>query len=152
LNRLRQVRKSSDLRLIIPIAIAASLLAGCSSSVTSVPPVDLKAVAVATTSGPKICHRMATSLALRQLPAAMGRLEVPSEWTAGRQVVTSAAVELRGLTSEAPQQLAYALDGAARALSPLARIMPDEASIGRAVSSLETLATVSQDLCSFGST
>jgi len=137
------------LSVILPFG-AAVLLAGCSSSASPASNPHLPAVPVVSTSGPKICRQLAANLSLRQLPAAVTRLEVPSERALGRQVVATASAELRTLAGESPQSLASSLDEAAAGIAPLATVLPTQSTINRATSALDSLATTSQSICSFG--
>jgi hypothetical protein len=135
--------------LVLSVGVGA-VFAGCSSSASVSPtPAHISAVAVPLTPGPKVCRQLASDLALRQLPAAMSRLEVSSEWTVGRQVVVTAESDLRRIAAGAPKSLAPALDATADALVPLATSAPSQNSIDGAINALDTLATAGQQVCSF---
>jgi hypothetical protein len=126
------------------------LLAGCSSSTApTLSASHLAVLPVPSTSGPRVCHQIAANLALRQLPTAISRLEIPSEQTVGRQVVGASASELRSLAAGSPKTLAASLEAAADALTPLATAAPNQSAINKATSALERLATNSQSICSF---
>jgi hypothetical protein len=129
-----------------------TVMAGCSSSgSTAASKTPLSEVAIEKTSGPAICGHLASDAALRRLPAALSRLEVPSEWTAGRQVVTESQSDLKGMAGSAPRPLAAAMEATANALDPLAISAPTQPSINRVVGALDVLATTGQQVCSFGS-
>jgi len=129
---------------------AGLLLFGCSSSPNTIKPVaGLVASAQPHTSGPAVCHTLASKVGLRQLPSALENLYSKPIATKVHNAIANAITELSQLGDSAPKALAQSIQQAETSLRPLLAPLPTPKSVVAASNNVGNLATQVQQTCHF---
>jgi predicted flavoprotein YhiN len=132
------------------MAAVSVSLAACGSSAAPAHKVPELAVAAEPhTSGPAVCHTLATETGLRQLPAALTDLYSAPKKSAVEAVIAQSTTELNQLAPSAPARLATAMKEAASAVSGLSGSNPSVQSVTTAGTDLTTLSNQVQSVCHF---
>jgi hypothetical protein len=144
-----RVAQASTLVLAVAAAGCGATASSDSASGPSAPS-GIVAVAEPRTDGPRVCHQLAGSTPIRQLPAA---LELQSDAHLGRQAraaITDAVSQLIQIASTSADPLSVDLDRAAAALRPLENpVIPSAAREAAVAKALTTLGRQVQGECDF---
>jgi hypothetical protein len=101
------------------------------------------------TSGPPVCHALASEVGLRQLPAVLTDLYSTRKRSAVDAGISHAISELDQLATSAPAALAVAMKGAASALGGLTGPDPSAQSVTAVGTALSALANHVHSVCHF---
>lgn len=143
-------------RVVVLTAVLLIGVSGCSQShpstgrTTPSKANQISEIAEPSTNGPAVCHLLAQSVSLRELPSAMALRADPSVEDQASTVITSSAADLAHIAKTVSGSLASQLRATAVALAPLAKAGPLSASANdAAVQSLSDLAEEVQGTCDF---
>lgn len=142
---------------LLGVAVAMAF-GGCGSphhstageSTTNPEPTGIAVIAEPSTNGPPVCHLLAASVPLRQLPSALELRYEPTLGGQARTVIRSAAVQLTQIAKTTNGRLAAQLNAAAAALGPLAGSSTPSAAVNTlATQTLTILGQEVQSECDF---